>query len=287
MRPVVVTGAKGFIGRRVVARLAGSQPVVAVDIGELPTGPHGVSWVSCDLSKPLDRAVLPSSPAAVIHLAQAPGYRDFPGRAREMFDINVASTFDLLEYAREAGARSFVFASSGGVCGPSDGPLAEDSPFAPSNFYLRTKVASEVLAAGYAGELSVVLLRFFFPYGPGQRDKLIPDIVSRVKEGREVVLYGEDGLRFNPIYVDDVAEAVARSLSLEGLHTVNVAGDEVSTLRELAEMIGAVVGRRPVFRREAAPGPQGLVADTRAMDELLGRWPRVGLREGLERTIVG
>jgi len=285
MRPIVVTGAKGFIGSSLVPRLAAHSPVCACDFGTVPASTPEVTWLSLDLSRPLDTSALPESPKSVVHLAQSMHHREFPERARDLFAVNVASTFDMLEYARTAGAEAFVFASSG-VCGPSEGPIAEEAPLAPSNFYLRTKAACEILAGEYASFFNVALLRFFFPYGPGQRNRLIPDVIARVREGREVLLTGGDGLRLCPMYIDDVAESIARALTVSGLNMLNVAGREAVSLRELAETIGDIIGKTPTFDEQPGAAPS-FIADTRRMDAVLGRWERVGLAKGLERTIAG
>ena len=61
----------------------------------------------------------------------------------------------------------------------------------------------------YQGEFVVVILRFFFVYGPGQSNEmLIPRLVKSVREGQPIALDGLDGLRINPVYVEDAVRAV-------------------------------------------------------------------------------
>ena len=113
---VLVTGANGFVGRRLLETHSGGHELVALARTRGPELP-GVEWIEHDLVEPLADARLPDRIDAVIHLAQSRRYREFPEGARDVFEVNTRSTFELLEYARRAGARSFVFASTGGVYG--------------------------------------------------------------------------------------------------------------------------------------------------------------------------
>jgi nucleoside-diphosphate-sugar epimerase len=129
------------------------------------------------------------------------------------------------------------------------------------------------------------VLRPFAPYGPTQRDRLIPALVRRVRDGLPVTLNGGGRPRLTPIFVDDVVRALCAAVELDGHHVVNVAGDEVATIRELAELIGEAVGRRPVFE-EGGASSGDLIADNRRMHELLAPGPLVPLSEGLSATAL-
>jgi nucleoside-diphosphate-sugar epimerase len=117
--------------------------------------------------------------------------------------------------------------------------------------------------------MTVIILRPFFIYGPRQSPHmLIQRLVASVAAGRPVTLQGAQGLRINPLHVEDAARAFARALDLEESSTVNVAGSEVLTLREIATTIGKVVGREPIFEEVDAP-PRHLVGDTKKMHQIL------------------
>ena len=131
----------------------------------------GVRWIDHDLADDLPDT-LPSAVDAVVHLAQSPAYKHFPEGAPDVFAVNVASTFALLDYARRASARSFVLASTGGIYDYSPAPIDEDAALAPSSHYFRSKYAAEVLMESYADLMATIALRFFFVYGPGQRGML-------------------------------------------------------------------------------------------------------------------
>ncbi len=288
MKRCIVSGASGLIGSHVVRLLARRWEVHALSRKDAQERAPNVHWHRADLAAEVDVEELPGDVDAVVYLAQSESFRDFPEKAREVFAVNTASVLRLLDYARTRGARRFVLASSGGLYGSSNTGFNEDAPVAADGnlgFYLGTKLCSEVLVRNYAPLMSTVILRFFFVYGPGQRGgMLIPRLLQSVREGRPIVLHGKEGVRLNPTFVSDAAEAVARSLELDGSHTINVAGPEVLTLRQMCEAIGEVVGRQPVFESQPVE-PRHLVGDTAKMREVLVA-PRVRFQEGL-RAMLG
>jgi UDP-glucose 4-epimerase len=280
---VLVTGANGFVGRTLLETNAAGHELVALARGRGPVLPD-VEWVEHDLTEALAAARLPVRIDAVVHLAQSRRYREFPEGARDVFEVNTRSTFELLEYARRAGARSFVFASTGGVYAPRREPLVETDPVEPSSFYFGSKYAGELLVGSYGEFFSTVILRPFAVYGPGQERMLVPTLIERMTIGETVTVQGDPGLRINPIYVDDAVRAFEAALGFSGSGVFNVAGDEVVTVTELVERIGKAAGVQPVVEHtDAEPGD--LVADNTRMREELGVVPHVSLREGLNRTV--
>jgi nucleoside-diphosphate-sugar epimerase len=282
---VLVTGANGFIGRRLLETYARDHELLA--LARTP-GPDlaGVEWITHDLREQLAAAALPDRIDAVIHLAQSPRYREFPEGTHDVFDVNTRSTLDLLEYARRAGARSFVFTSSGGVYGHSDARFAETDAVNPSSFYLSSKYSAELMIANYQRFFTGVVLRLFFVYGPGQDRMLIPSLIDRVTNDEVVMVEGDPGMRINPIYVDDAVRAFEPALHFSGAGLFNVAGDEAVTLTDLVELIGEVADRKPRIEHTHSGAGGNLLADNTRMRESLGIVPEVSLRNGLARTVA-
>lgn len=284
---ILVTGANGLLGRHAVATLRETHEVHAM-VHTLPQDAlDGVIYHVLDLASDWSTAALPSKIDSVFHLAQSSRFREFPELALDVFRVNVDSTARLLDYARRAGAKRFVFASSGGVYGAGAQAFTENSPIIPHGklgYYLASKLCSEVLVQNYAQLMGVTILRFFFVYGAGQkRSMLIPRLVDNIFEGRAITLQGNDGIRINPIHVSDAVRSLQSCLELEGSHTFNVAGPDVLSLRELAELIGQAVGKAPVFNCEEVE-PKHLVADIEEMQLKLVK-PQVGFAEGLKELL--
>jgi len=288
MKKCLVTGATGLIGRHVVDSLRDNWEVYALVRKRVDEASDRIRYIKRDLASKWRMDGLPKAVDAVIHLAQSQYFRDFPMYAGRIFGVNTTSTLRLLEYARNAQAKTFVLASSGGIYGHGDREFSENEPIIAKDsleFYLGTKLCAEVLAESYTSCMNVVILRFFFVYGSAQRQTmLIPRLVKAVEEGAPIILHGTDGLKMNPTYVTDAVAAVFRSLELKESQKINIGGPEVLSLRQIGQQIGEILQREPTFEIKKHIKPEHLVGDIRKMSNLLGP-PQVRFREGIIRYI--
>lgn len=281
---VAVTGAAGFTGRRVVALLAEQgHEVVAVGRSDASGPVPGAAvHLEQDLAAPL-REDLPAALDAVVHLAQSRRYRDWPEGATDVFDVNAAATVRLADWCRRAGAGRFVYASSGAVYAAGPDPKTETEAPDPTGFYGASKLAGEIAALAFADQFDVTALRFFFIYGPGQTGMFLPGLIGRVRARETVTVAGPDGIRVNPVHVDDAARAVvaAATTVTEG-GPCNVAGPQALRVREIVERIGAELGCAADVR--AGPPAGDLVADVGRMRRLLHD-PVITLDDGIAGTL--
>ena len=285
---LLISGTSGLIGRHLVEALRMRHEVHALHrLGSLGEG-SGARWIATDLTDRNFADALPSSVDCVIHLAQSRHFREFPEGARDIFGVNVESTAALLDWSVRTGVRRFVLASSGGIYGYGRDPFTEEHPVGsagPLGYYLASKHCAELLSESYADHLTVVILRFFFVYGPGQRpDMFIPRLVGSIAEGRPITLGGEDGLYTNPVHVTDAVSAVCCVLDLEQSHRINIGGPEVLSLRQIADSIGVKLRRAPCYSVDPAAEPRDLIADIGKMRQLLVA-PSVHFAEGCEDVI--
>ncbi len=268
MSRILVTGAGGLIGSHLVPALQKEHEVFTIS-GKR----NDANNIVIDFTKEWDESILPLGVDTVIHLAQSEHFKDFPGRAVEVFQTNTASTLKLVDYAQKTGVKQFIFASSGGVYGNSDNLLTEEQQIVYKEqlgFYLATKHCAEVLLDNYKKFIDIVHLRIFFVYGKGQRaDMLVPRLVASVKEGKPITLQGEEGIRINPTHVSDAVAAIKAALQLKGSHTINLAGPEVLSLKAVADTIGELVGKEPNLIFQTETKAAHLMADTAKMASLL------------------
>jgi UDP-glucose 4-epimerase len=287
MRRILMTGASGFIGGHLLRALLPQDEVFALG-RNLPAAVSraSVTWIEQDLSELVDHRGLPGNVDAIIHLAQSQVYKQFPERARDIFEVNVSGTLRLLEYAREAGVRQFVFASSGGIYRLSNTSIAETDPIQPLSFYLSSKYAAEILIRNYEQFFQTVILRFFFVYGPGQQaGMLVPSFMHKIMNNEQITIEGNPGLRINPTHVTDAARTLEAALSLPVSGQFNVSGDEVVTITDLVTLIASVADRGVVIKHTSTGPDADLVADNSRMKEVLGVHPSVSLLDGLRQTI--
>lgn len=273
MKTVLITGAGGLLGTRVCLDLsqAGMRVIATMHSTAKQVVPD-VEYRSVDFSSDWPTRSLPSDIDAVIHLAQSANFRDFPNSALDVFNVNIQSTARLLDYAKQVGAKQFVYASSGGVYGNGAQAFKESAHIVPPRqlgYYLGSKTCGEILVQSYASVFQVVVLRPFFIYGPGQnRSMLIPRLMDSVAASKPITLQGESGIRINPIHVEDASTAVTAALSLEDSATFNIAGLAVFSIRDICEGMGRFLGKEPLFEQQQGQ-PNDLIADISAMRERL------------------
>jgi UDP-glucose 4-epimerase len=210
------------------------------------------------------------------------------------FDVNVALTVGLLDAARLAGARRFVFASSNAAAGDHEPPADETDLPHPVSPYGASKLAGEAYCQAYAATYSLAAcsLRFSNAYGPNSLHKksVVATWLRTALAGEPITIHGDGEQTRDFVYVGDLAAAV--SAVLDAPDEI-VAGElyqagtgRETTINALAEAIGRAVGRPIEIRRgPARPGDvQRNVSRVDKAAEGLGYRATVSLDEGLALT---
>jgi predicted dehydrogenase/nucleoside-diphosphate-sugar epimerase len=313
--PVLVTGASGGLGSALVERLRASGQRVRVMVRSLPAEPQpGLEYARGDLAdhEAVDRAV--RGAAVVFHAGAAMkgGWPDHQGGTIE-------GTRNVLDACRKHGVEKLVHVSSLSVIdwagADAFAPVDEDTPFEPHaeerGSYTRAKLEAEKLVAVEAARgLPVVIMR------PGQifgrRIPLMTAAVARRAGGRYVVL-GDGEMPLPLVYIDDVVDALmlAAKSNLRHGEVVQIVDPEPWTQNQvLAEVVGpsARVVRVPrpavmalgrfselvlgLIRKKSPVSPYRLSSalalrrfESQRARQLLDWKPRVGVREGIRRTM--
>jgi nucleoside-diphosphate-sugar epimerase len=298
-RCVLVTGAGGFVGSRVVELLAarGDTQVIALDVVRTPRGEEvsrlpGVELQVVDLRDVDALEALVSRAQGIIHLA-AVRTQASSMRPRDAHDINVGATYDLLTLAAAHGIERFVFGSTNTMYGPyrdpDAAPFSEAQPWVCRgiNMYAATKLASEAYLEAFAtaGGPDYVALRIGPIYGPrvspGSNGAMTLDILEALDRGeRPVVRWAKDAVH-SFVYVDDVAAAAIAALtSAQSCLAVNVVGEPVTTAA-LCERAVELYGHDPsrIEWREERTRYQRVSQDR--MRDVLGFVPQTSTDEGL------
>jgi len=284
---ILITGSTGFIGRHLVERLASAHEIVAL-VRHLPKQQHpNVFYLQQDLLAPLSYQALPKQVDAIIHLAALIDTETVDDAAP--FLVNVVATWRLLGYAAQANVHRFLYATTGGIYGCRHKAFQESDPPNPMDLYSLTKAQAELAVKSAPGAFHKIILRYFFPYGVGTPNP-IPAYVQRAVTGEIIRIPESGGPRFNPLHIDDAVEATIRALDLNGDHTLNIAGAEVTTFAEIAQIGAEMVGREAQFETlplaETIPYYRAdLVAAIDKMIQLLHFQPSVSLREGIRPLV--
>lgn len=287
---VLVTGASGFIGAHLCARLRGcAGEVHGVSRGLPPGDSSGVRWWRGDLADlTTTRDILTTvKPDVIFHLSShVEGARDLK-LVLPTFRSNLMSTVNLLTVAGELGCRRVI------MTGSMEEPESGHPEAIPSSPYAAAKWAGSAYGRMFHAlfRLPVVILRVFMVYGPGQRDlrKLVPYVTLSLLRGEPPKL--SSGVRWvDWIFVEDVVEgllAAARTPGLEGKE-IDVGSGQLAQIRTVVEHLVRLVDPRitPVFGALAdRPLEQTRVADTVKSRALMGWEPKTSLEDGLGQTV--
>lgn len=310
-RRVLVTGGCGLVGSRIVRLLAETGDRVRVldtmdaydfdYVTEFGAARYAERVVRGSVADPEAAAAAVEGCDAVVHAA---AYADVAGcyfHPSADFDANVHGTQVMLEAARAAGTRRFVFVSSASVYGSPSWPdpgtpprFAEDDRTSAISTYANSKLWGETQAALYDElyDLPVTVLRYFSVYGEPQVPKRLSHswcvawFGMRLAAGRPCELHGGGHQVRDFVHVDDIAAATVAALDRDEARgrVVNVGTGVPTTVRTVAELVGAhFPDARLVETPRRAGDPMGGYADTRAVREVLDWKPAVDLPSGVER----
>jgi UDP-glucuronate 4-epimerase len=314
--PVLVTGAAGFIGMHVCARLLDAGVVVTgvdnfdpyYDVGLKRArlarldGRAGFSFAPVDLADPDATAALFAGGAfgAVVHLAAQPGVRYSLENPAAYLRNNVTAFGHVLEGCRHGTIGHLVYASSSSVYGANHTlPFSEDqSVDHPVSLYAATKKADELMAHSYSHlyRLPTTGLRFFTVYGPWGRPDMAPMLFTRaILAGEAIKVFNQGRMRRDFTYVDDIVEGVFRVLERPPAPAAgapyaiyNIGNHEAVELSDFIATLERLLGR--AAKREYLPMQPGDVHETYAsidrLRALTGFAPSTPLAAGLERFVA-
>lgn len=280
--PVVVTGANGFIGARLVQKLSQlGVELVRIDA----SGADGAYPV--DICSAAVADLIPAS-SRIVHLAAlstSGSCKAEPARAAE---VNISGTLNLAQAARTRGAKQFVFASTEWVYGSSSNeePAFEKNPIditALNDTYAVTKLAAENLLRTTDLFEDLMVLRFGIVYGPRSENwSAAESLLAAAARGQVEVGSLSTARRF--IFVDDVVDGVIRSLGHKGHDVLNIAGSKLASLGDVIAESEKILGREVEVRETNGGAISVRNPDPSHAMAVLDWRPEIDLHEGLSRV---
>jgi UDP-glucose 4-epimerase len=296
---ILIAGGAGFIGSNTSRLLLerGHQVTVVDDLshGKRENVHAGSELIVQDIREPKLLEVLAAKkPDAVLHLAAQMDVRKSVADPSYDASVNVLGTVNLLEAAKRAGVRRFVFASSGGaVYGEQEVfPATESHLRRPSSPYGVSKLCGEEYLGLYQRQhgLSTLALRYANVYGPGQDPHgeagVVAIFLAKMLAGINPVING-DGLQTRDyVHVKDVARINALALEGKFEGALNVGTALETTVVSLAGILASAVGHKtPLAHGEGKAGEQRRsVIDPTAARAALNWQPEITIHEGLAQT---
>jgi CDP-glucose 4,6-dehydratase len=307
----LVTGGRGFVGGWLAKALVErGDRVVSFDRRRLTEKPSAIGMlgierdvvqIEADLTDPEDvtRVLREHDVDTVYHLAAEPIVGTVQASPIRGFESNVRGTWTLLQACRELGVPRVVVASSDKAYGAHDElPYREDFPLQPTAPYEASKAAADLIARSYwhSYGLPVAVTRFANIYGGGDLNfsRLIPEAVSAALDGRAPVLRSDGSPERDFLYVEDAASAylaIVDALDRDDVRgeVFNAGGGRSYPVGEVIAMIARLSGTGVEPDVRGTGNPEGEIdrqyVDPSKIRVRLGWEPRVGLEEGLSKTL--
>lgn len=308
--PVAITGASGYIGSAIAARLANVGADLLLVSRKEPSPAAGARVLVADITVPEPWDDIVRFAEVIIHLAGNTSVYAAAGDPAASLASTVLPVVHLTHAASRAGrVPRVVHASTATVYGvPERLPVSEDTPARPATVYdLHKWFAEQQLAlASRRRQLLGASLRLANVYGPSAgRDRaadrgILDRMIAAALDGSTLRVYGGGGYVRDYIYIDDVVRAFlaagANMSTASSGQSYNVASGVGVTIRDafqaVADAAAVATGTRP--RLENVPWPEGadpielrnFVADVRRMADVFGWFPSLSLAEGIGRTIA-
>jgi dTDP-glucose 4,6-dehydratase len=302
MSTCIVTGGAGFLGSHLSEALINQGHRVIcldnLDTGSLENVEHirdsNFDFRDQDLTEyvevdePVDFVYHLASPASPIDYARLP---------LQTLKVGAYGTHHMLGLAKFKRAR-FLLASTSEVYGdPQVHPQPEDywghvNPIGPRGVYDEAKRYAEALTMAYHRQQGVdtCIARIFNTYGSRMRPhdgRAIPTFLRQALQDKPLTVFGDGSQTRSFCYVDDLIRGLVALMESDVHLPVNIGNPDEYTLLQLAESVIEVSGSRSEVVHEALPvdDPQVRQPDITRASQLLGWEPKVGLRDGLKRTI--
>ncbi|MDX9974838.1 MAG: SDR family oxidoreductase [FCB group bacterium] len=306
MARILIAGGAGFVGSHACDRLIGEGHEVIVadncvtgrrmNVAHLMENPR-FSFLDQDVSEPFG---VDGPLDAVMHLASPASPDDFRRIPIPILRAGSYATHNLLDLAREKDAR-FLLASTSEIYGD---PPAEQHPqresyfgnvnsIGPRSCYDEAKRYAEAATMAWHREygLKTRIVRIFNTYGPRMRasdGRVVTNFVSQALRGEPITLYGDGTQTRSFCYVSDLVDGILRLLWSEEAEPVNIGNPIERTVRELAEIVRALIGSESPIITVPIPyqdDPKQRRPDISKAKRVLEWEPVVSIEEGLGRTI--
>jgi dTDP-glucose 4,6-dehydratase len=301
---VLVTGAAGFLGSHLCDRfLADGHSVVGLDNfltgrpdniahlmgnGRFEFIRHNISQFTY-VAGELDGVLHFASPASPVDYLELP---------IQTLKVGALGTHNALGIARAKGARFFLASTSEVYGDPLVHPQPESywgnvNPIGPRGVYDEAKRFAEAMTMAYHRfhDLDTRIVRIFNTYGPRMRPRdgrVVSNFIVQALNGEPITIYGDGSQTRSFCYVDDEVEGLYRLFMGGDPEPTNIGNPAEYTMRELAEIVVDVTGTRSeiVYTPLPQDDPKVRRPDITRARTLLGWEPRVGVRDGVERTVA-
>ena len=291
MQTILVTGASGLLGSKMVPLLARSFPeariIAASRNADYVSDNPRVEVIYGDLRDKDFWSNLPATITTVIHLAAFIPWKAEQKNDKRVVQENLIPIELLIEHSNSwHGLRQVIYSSSVSVYEPTAAWLDESSTIRPASLYGTAKQQGEDLLRGLKG-IRVATLRFTSLYARGQYEgTVLPIMVKRAQQRQDLLIFGDGTRTQDFLHCEDAAHAVLRALQQNADGVYNIGTGTPVTMTALAETVSRVFSSgesKIVYQPERADGDAGIKLDVSKARRELNYEPRISLECGLQK----
>lgn len=304
LKTILIAGGAGFIGSHLCDALIGKNKIICIDsliTGSIDNIRHllknkNFKFIKQDITKPF-RYKLPAI-NEIYDLASPASPKDFSKIPIEIMMANSLGTYNLLDLARKHNSK-FFYASTSEVYGdPSVSPQKETywgnvNPNGPRSCYDESKRFGESLILAYSkqcGGVKIKIARIFNTYGPRMRPgdgRVIPNFINQALDNKNVTVYGKGRQTRSFCYVKDEVSGLIKLMKSSETGPINIGNPNEYKIIDIAKIIIQMTNSKSKISFTSLPidDPQKRRPDITLAKEKLNWEPKIGLREGLLKTI--
>ncbi len=300
---VLVSGGAGFIGSTLVRELIKEKANVIVldnftsgDLVNLEEVKDKIEIINGDIrDNDLNKIIKKNKVDYIFNLAAFPFIPECYDKPQEFFDVDARGVLNIMLASKEAGVKRILQYSTSEVYGTAKYvPMDENHPTLPCSTYAVSKLAADRLCftLHHEHDVPVIILRQFNVYGPRlTQPYVIAEVIKQLSKSNKVRL-GNINARRDFTYVTDAARGAIELMKYDAAvgEVVNMGSGKDWSIKELAEMVGSLMGYKSVeievIEKRLRPlDVERLQADYSKMHKLTGWKPTIELKEGLKKTI--
>ena len=284
---VIIFGSEGFVGKNLSNDLKNDFNLIFSDIFDSDK----VNYVKADITDFSELKKLLKGIDIVVNLASPPLTSSL-NYVREFSNITINGIINILEASRLNNVKKIIFPSASSMIGSiKKSPVPEDHEATPTNPYGIAKLASEHFIRIYKElyGINFVIFRFFNIYGPYQKNGVIPNLFSKIKNNKPVTIFGEGNQIRDYVFIKDISNFFKISISSNKAdnNIINMGTGIGHSVMDLINIMSKKLNITPEidFKPKRVGEIDNFVADTSLIKNLFGKSPSTNLEIGLTKTI--
>ena len=301
-KTILVTGGAGFIGSHLCTRFVKEHHNVLC-LDDLSTGASeniahlknypNFTLIEHDITKPFDYFI-----DEIYNLACPASPVKYQADPVKTIETCIFGATNCLHLAKKYGAKILQASTSEVYGDPKQHPQKEDywgnvNPIGIRACYDEGKRATEALCSSYKQQyyVDVKIARLFNCYGPNMAKndgRVISNFIVQALKNSEITIFGDGSQTRSFCYIDDTLDALVKFMNTDIMGPVNIGNPEEYSIKEIAHIIISLTNSKsPIIYKELpSDDPKRRKPDITLAKELLGWTPKIGIKDGLERTIA-